>query len=125
MTPVLARTVTDLYAVPTADPVLEKGRGAWRRVHKMYSGFGTFPHVHICTEMRKYVRSDFRRTRLLRAAQRFFRRADGWDTSGIDRAMHRAEKRLVALGIPAAEADAFDGDYDGANSSLKSLRAAR
>lgn len=126
MTPVLARTVIDLEAVPTADRVLKNGRGAWRRVYETYATFGEFPHVHICTEMRTYVRNDFRRTRLMRAAHRFFRRTDRWDTTGIERAMNRAEDRLVALGVPAAEADAFDGDYDdGANSSLKSLRAAR
>jgi hypothetical protein len=112
MTPVLARTVSDLYAVPTADPVLQKGRGAWRRVHEMYAGFAAFPHVHICAEMRRYVRSDFHRTRLMRAAHRFFRRADRWDTSGIDRAMNRAEKRLVELGVPADDADAFDGEIE-------------
>jgi hypothetical protein len=124
-TPVLARTVGELDAVSTADPALIKGREAWHRVHAAYAEFGRFPHVHICTEMRKYVRSDFRRTRLMRRAARYFRRADGWNTNGIDRAMARAEQRLVALGIPAAEADAFDGDYERESSSLKSLRAAR
>jgi hypothetical protein len=125
VTPVLARTVDELDAVATADPVLIKGRDAWHRVHTMYAAFADFPHVHICAEMRKYARSDFRRTRLMRRATRYFRATARWDTSGIDRAMHRAEQRLIALGIPAAEADAFDGDYDGASSSLKSLRAAR
>jgi hypothetical protein len=125
MEPALGRAVTDLDAVSTADPVLQAGRDAWGRVHRMYARMSSFPHVHICAEMRKYVRNDFRRTRMMRAANRYLRRAERWDTSGIDRAQQRAEMRLIELGIPAAEADAFDGDYDGASSSLKSLRAAR
>jgi hypothetical protein len=124
-TPVLARTVAELNAVPTADPLLQRGRAAWGEVHTVYSRLRTFPHVHVCVEMRKYVRSNFRKSALMRRAHGFLRRANGWDTTDIDRALARAEKRLVALGVPVAEADAFDGDYDRASSSLKSLRAAR
>jgi hypothetical protein len=40
------------------------------------------------------------------------RRAVDWDTSDIDRRLAGAVKRLVELGVPAADADAFDGDVD-------------
>ncbi len=46
------------------------------------------------------------------ASARMYRRALGWDTSDIDRRLAAAVKRLVELGVPAADADAFDGDLD-------------
>ena len=45
-----------------------------------------------------------------RAAMRAFHAMMAWDTRDADRRMATAVARLVKLGIPAAEADAFDGE---------------
>jgi hypothetical protein len=108
--PTLARTVTALDAVPTADKILIDGREAWHSVHDMYSRIAKLERVRVCSVMRDYVRGDYKRTRAMRRAARIFRVANDWDTRKIDRAMRKAEKRLVKLGVPAAEADGFDGE---------------
>ena len=41
---------------------------------------------------------------------RAFHAMMAWDTRDVDRRMAAAVSRLVELGIPAAEADAFDGE---------------
>ena len=41
---------------------------------------------------------------------RAFHAMMAWDTRDVDRRMAGAVSRLVELGIPAAEADAFDGE---------------
>jgi hypothetical protein len=111
-TPVVARAAAELQAVPTEDPALRSGRTAWRRVLHAYRRFGALESVHVCSEVRDYVRGDFRRTPAMVAAARMYRRAVGWDTSDIDARLAGAVTRLVELGVPTADADAFDGDID-------------
>jgi hypothetical protein len=110
--PVVTAAVADMQAVPTADPALRSGRTAWRRVARAYQRFSALPRVHYCSQLRDYVRGDFHLTRAMRAAVRLDRRANRWDTSDIDARLAAAVKRLVELGVPAADADAFDGDVD-------------
>jgi hypothetical protein len=108
--PVITAAATDMAAVPTTDPVLRSGRAAWRHVAGAYARFGSLAPMHYCSLLREYVRGDFRRTRELRATIRMYRRANAWDTTDIDAALAAAVKRLVELGVPAADADAFDGE---------------
>jgi hypothetical protein len=108
--PVVTAAAADMAAVPTTDPVLRSGRAAWRRVAGAYARFGSLAPVHYCSVLREYVRGDFRRTREIRAAIRMYHRASAWDTTDIDAALSAAVKRLVELGVPAADADAFDGE---------------
>jgi hypothetical protein len=110
--PVVARASAELQAVPTEDSALRSGRTAWRRVLSAYGRFGSLERVHFCSEVRDYVRGDFHRTPAMVAAAHMYRRAVGWDTSDIDRRLAGAVKRLVELGVPAADAGAFDGDVD-------------
>lgn len=108
--PVITAAATDMAAVPTTDPVLRSGRAAWRHVAGAYARFGSLAPMHYCSLLREYVRGDFRRTREMRATIRMYRRANAWDTTDIDAALAAAVKRLVELGVPAADADAFDGE---------------
>jgi hypothetical protein len=108
--PVVAAAVADMQAVPTADPALRAGRTAWRRVDSAYRRFGALPPAHYCSVLRDYVRGDFHLTRAMRAAIRMDHRANAWDTTDIDARLAAAVKRLVELGVPAADAGAFDGD---------------
>jgi hypothetical protein len=108
--PVVAAAATDMQAVPTADPALRSGRTAWRRVARAYRRFGALPRVHYCSVLRDYVRGDFHLTRAMRAAIRMDHRANAWDTTDIDKRLAAAVKRLIELGVPAADAGAFDGD---------------
>jgi hypothetical protein len=68
--------------------------------------------VRFCSLQRDYVRGGFRITSEIARARRTFRLAMAWDTGDIDRRLARAVKRLVELGVPAADADAFDGEID-------------
>jgi hypothetical protein len=108
--PVIARAAADMQAVPTSDPALSSGRTAWRRIDHAYLRFGALKPVHFCSELREYVRGDFRATHAMRVARRMYDRANNWDTSDIDRRLDGAVERLVALGVPPADADAFDGE---------------
>jgi hypothetical protein len=108
--PALTRTVTALDGVQTADPALQDGRAAWHSVRRMYARIATLSHTRLCPVMRDYVRSDYKPSRAMRRASRVFRVAMRWDTTEIDLAMAKAIKRMVALGVPAEQADGFDGE---------------
>jgi hypothetical protein len=108
----VAQAAADLQAVHTTDPILRSGRTGWRRVHRMYSRVGALEPVRFCSLQRDYVRGGFRNTPEITRARRTFRLAMNWDTSDIDSRLDRAVKRLVELGIPAADADAFNGQLD-------------
>jgi hypothetical protein len=111
--PALLRASTQLHGVETSDPALLDGRTAWRRLRRTYAGYATLPAGDACAEARAYARNGFRHTRVTRRTVRAFHAMMAWDTSDIDRRMKRAVERLVELGIPAAEADAFDGELGG------------
>ena len=64
----------------------------------------------MCAQVRAYVRNRYRHTPETRRAMRAFHAMMAWDTRDVDRRMAAAVSRLVDLGIPAAEADAFDGE---------------
>jgi hypothetical protein len=123
MEPILARTLTALNAVPTADQVLIDGRGAWRSVRRMYSRFAAFPHMRICSVMRDYVRRDYKPTRAMRRALKLNRVGERWDTTAIDRAMAKATKRMIALGVSPEQADGFDGEITRDESAARAAQA--
>jgi len=110
--PALTRTVTALDGVQTADPVLQDGRSAWHSVRRMYVRIATLSHTRPCPVMRDYVRSDYTPSRAMQRASRVFRLAMRWDTTEIDLAMAKAIARMVALGVPAEQADGFDGEIE-------------
>ena len=107
--PVLTRTSNELHGVDTTDVALRSGRTGWRRVRRAYAGFAELPAAGVCAQVRAYVRNDFRHTPETRRAIRAFHSMMAWDTRDVDRRMATAVSRLIDLGIPAAEADAFDG----------------
>jgi hypothetical protein len=108
--PVLARASNELHGVQTTDASLRSGRTGWRRLRRAYAGFAALPAADVCAQVRAYVRNDFRHTRSTRRAMRAFRAMMAWDTRDVDRRMATAVTRLVELGVPASEADAFDGE---------------
>jgi hypothetical protein len=110
--PAVARAAAELQAVPTADPALKSGRTAWRRVHRMYARIAALAPAHYCSLQRDYVRNGFHVTPAIKRALRTYQLAMKWDTSDIDKRLAAAVKRLVELGVPAADADAFDGELD-------------
>jgi len=107
--PVLTRASNELHGVETADPILKSGRTAWRRLRRTYAGFARLPEANVCSQLRAYVRNDYRHTPETRRAMRAFHAMMAWDTADMDRRMEAAVRRMVALGIPAAEAEAFAG----------------
>jgi hypothetical protein len=107
--PVLARASNELHGVNTTDAALKSGRTGWRRLRRTYAGFAELPAADVCAQVRAYVRNGYRHTRETRRAMRAFHAMMAWDTGDIDRRMAGAVTRLVELGIPAAGADAFDG----------------
>jgi len=107
--PSIVRALAQMHAIPTAEPALRGGRTAWRRIHRVYSGFAALPAADVCREARAFVRSGFRRTPAMRRAQRALHVAD--HTGGIDRRLARAVTRLEQLGVPAADANVFDGPF--------------
>ena len=108
--PVLTRASNELHGVHTTDAVLRSGRTGWRRLRRTYASFATLPAASVCGQVRSYVRNDFRHTRETRRAMRAFHAMMAWDTRDVDRRMAAAVARLVELGVPASEADAFDGE---------------
>ena len=108
--PVLTRTSNELHGVDTTDAALKSGRTGWRRVRRAYADFAALPAGNVCAQVRAYVRNGYRHTPETRRAMRAFHAMMAWDTRDVDRRMATAVARLVELGIPAAEADAFDGE---------------
>jgi hypothetical protein len=108
--PVLSRASNELHAVNTADTALRSGRTGWRRLRRAYADFAELPAAGVCAQVRAYVRNGLRHTRATRRAMRAFHAMMAWDTRDVDRRIATAVTRLVDLGIPAAEADAFDGE---------------
>lgn len=108
--PVLARASNELHGVQTADPILRSGRTGWRRLRRTYAGFAALPTADVCAQVRAFVRNDFRHTPSTRRAMRAFHAMMAWDTRDVDRRMASAVARLIELGVPASEADAFDGE---------------
>ncbi len=107
--PVIAGAVADMHAIQTADPALRGGRTAWRRIQRVYATISALPVVDLCAEARAFVRSGFHRTPVIRRAQRTMEAVE--HVGGIERRLARAVKRLEALGVPAADADLFDGPF--------------
>ena len=108
--PVLTRASHEIHGVATTDAALKSGRTGWRRLRRQYAGFAALPAADVCGQVRAYVRNGYRHTPSTRRAMRAFHAMMAWDTRDVDRRMSGAVARLVELGIPAAEADAFDGD---------------
>lgn len=108
--PILARASNELHGVATDDAALRSGRTGWRRLRRTYASFSKLPAADVCAHVRAYVRNGFRHTRETRRAMRAFHAMMAWDTRDVDRRMAAAVARLVELGVPAAEADAFDGE---------------
>jgi hypothetical protein len=108
--PVLTRTSHELHGVATTDVALKSGRTGWRRLRRTYAGFAALPAADVCGQVRAYVRNRYRHTPSTRRTMRAFHAMMAWDTRDVDRRMATAVTRLVELGIPAAEADAFDGE---------------
>jgi hypothetical protein len=102
----------ELHGVQTADPALRGGRTAWRRIRRAFQALEPFAGMDLCAELRRYVAAGFRRTPAVRRARRAFRRYDR-RIAGSARRMDRAIERLQELGVPRAEARAFDGEADG------------
>lgn len=111
-TPTIERTATALDAVATADKALTNGREAWHRVARMYGRIGELQRARVCSVMRGYVRGDYKPTPEMRRAAKTYRVAMRWDTTWIDRAMARATKRMIALGVTPENADGFDGELE-------------
>jgi hypothetical protein len=107
--PVLLRASNELHGVHTTDAALRSGRTGWRRLRRTYASFAALPAADVCAQVRAYARNRFRHTRETRRAMRAFRAMMGWDTRDVERRMAAAVTRLIELGVPASEADAFDG----------------
>jgi hypothetical protein len=107
--PAFAPALSRMHAIPTADPALRGGRTAWRRIRRVYTSMAAVPAADICAEARTLVRNGFHRTPAMRRAHRAVYIAD--HTGGIGRRLERAIKRLQELGVPAADADLFDGPF--------------
>ena len=108
--PVLTRASHDIHGVATTDEALKSGRTGWRRLRRSYAGFAALPAADVCGQVRAYVRNGYRHTPSTRRAMRAFHAMMAWDTRDVDRRMAGAVSRLVDLGVPVAEADAFDGE---------------
>ena len=108
--PILTRASNELHGIATTDTSLQSGRTGWRRLRRTYAGFAALPAADVCAQVRAYVRNGYRHTTATRQAMRAFHAMMAWDTRDVDRRMAGAVARLVELGIPAAEADAFDGE---------------
>jgi hypothetical protein len=108
--PVLTRASNELHGVGTTDAALKSGRTGWRRLRRTYAGFAALPSADVCAQVRAYIRNRFRHTPETRRAIRAFHAMMAWDTRDVDRRMAGAVTRLIELGIPTAEADAFDGE---------------
>ena len=107
--PAIVHGLAGMHAIHTADNGLRGGRTAWRRIHGVYSRFAALPAADACAEGRAFVRNGFRRTPAMRRAERALYAAD--HTGGIERRLARAVTRLTELGVPAADADLFDGPF--------------
>jgi hypothetical protein len=108
--PVLTRASNTLHGIDTTDTALKSGRTGWRRLRRQYAGFAALPAADVCAQVRGYLRNRYRHTSSTRQTMRAFHAMMAWDTRDVDRRMAGAVARLVELGIPAAEADAFDGE---------------
>jgi hypothetical protein len=108
--PVLTRASNELHGVATTDAALKSGRTGWRRLRRTYAGFAALPDANVCAQVRAYIRNRYRHTPETRRAMRAFHAMMAWDTRDVDRRMASAVSRLIELGIPTAEADAFDGE---------------
>ena len=108
--PVLTRASNEIHGVNTTDAALKSGRTGWRRLRRTYAEFAALPAADVCAQVRAYVRNGYRHTSSTRRTMRAFHAMMAWDTRDVDRRMAGAVSRLVELGIPAAEADAFDGE---------------
>ncbi len=108
--PVLARTSNELHGVETTDAALRSGRTGWRRLRRTYAGFAELPKGSVCAQVRAYVRKGYRHTPATRRGMRAFHAMMAWDTTDMDRRMQAAVQRMIELGVPAADAAAFDGE---------------
>lgn len=110
VSPVLMVASNELHGVQTTDAVLRSGRTGWRRLRRTYAAFAALPRASVCAQVRAYVGNGYRPTPGTRRAMRAFHAMMAWDTRDVDRRMAAAVSRLIELGVPASEADAFDGE---------------
>lgn len=111
--PVLEQASIELHSVETTDPVLRSGRTAWRRLRRSYASFAALPAASVCAQVRAYARNGYRHTPETRRGMRAFHAIMAWDTADMDRRMQDAVKRMIQLGVPVADAEAFSGDLGG------------
>jgi hypothetical protein len=102
----------ELHSVQTADPALRGGRTAIRRVRRAYVMIQALPPVDVCAEIRRWVDGGFEPTPAIRRERRALRALDALSTFRFLRRLGRTTARLRALGVPAHEADAFDGQTE-------------
>jgi hypothetical protein len=132
LAPALEQAVTDLDAVPTADPALEGGREGWRQIDATYRRAAKFPHVRLCSELRRYARHGFKATPAMRRANKTLRAMGRLQAVDVEATLAKAADRMIELGVPAADAHKFSGEEDegpgyealAPRSPLKLLRAA-
>jgi hypothetical protein len=101
-----------LHSVETADPALRSGRTAIRRIRRAYATIQALPPVDVCAEIRRWVDGGFKPTPAIRRERRALRALNAISTPRFSRRLERTEARLRELGIPAQEADAFDGETE-------------
>jgi hypothetical protein len=101
-----------LHGVQTADPALRSGRTAWRRLRRAFLKMAPFADLNVCVELRRYAASGFRRTPAMRRASRALDAYARAITGDFGPRLDRAIERLQELGVPRAEARAFDGETD-------------
>ena len=99
-----------LHGVQTADPALRSGRTAWRRLRQAFLKLAPFADLDLCAELRRYAASGFRPTPAMRRASRALHAYARAITRDFGSRLDRAIERLQELGIPRAEARAFDGE---------------
>jgi hypothetical protein len=102
----------ELHSVQTNDATLRTGRTVIRRARRVYAMIQALPPVDVCAEIRRWVDGGFKPTPAIRRERQALRALDQLSARRFLRRLQRTEARLRALGIPAHEADAFDGDIE-------------
>jgi hypothetical protein len=125
LTAPLAHAITDLDAVPTADPAMQGGREAWRQIAAVYLRAAKFEHVRVCRELRRYARRGFKSTPAMRRANKMLRAVGRLVTVDVEADLDAAADRMIELGVPAADAHKFAGadEEDGGYEALPAPRS--
>jgi hypothetical protein len=105
----LRQALADLDAVATGDRVLRSGRAGWRVQVELMT---TAPVVRdLCRKLRRWRAGEWgARGRPAGDLARIDRWSRELDLAGSVRKIERAAKRLRALGVPEADAEAFTGE---------------